>query len=102
LQVTDWGSGNPEELGGLQMDGNSQVVETGGNPDQPFYEALARRLELLQKQGALGVAQVRPGPQLLGCSCRLLPAGPWLAGCGLLPSHHNEHWVWLGGARFHV
>ncbi|KAI3429555.1 hypothetical protein D9Q98_005643 [Chlorella vulgaris] len=64
VKVTDWGSGNPEELGGLQMDGNSQVVETGGNPDQPFYEALARRLELLQKQGALGVAQLPGGKPL--------------------------------------
>ena len=33
---------------------------SGEAPPQPFYESLARRLELLQTQGALGVAQVGP------------------------------------------
>lgn len=48
------------------MEDGSKVFEAGGGsgsgeaPPQPFYESLARRLELLQTQGALGVAQVGP------------------------------------------
>jgi hypothetical protein len=62
-QVKDWGSGKPEELGSLQVDADSRVYTAGGGeggaPAMPFHEALARRLEVLQTQGALGVAQVR-------------------------------------------
>lgn len=59
-QVKDWGSGEPRDLGSLQVESQAQAAQAGGSPGQPFYEALARRLELLQAQGAIGIAQVCP------------------------------------------
>ena len=76
-QVKDWGSGKPEELGSLQVDADSRVYTAGGGeggaPAMPFHEALARRLEVLQTQGALGVAQVRR--RAVQCSCLLVLPG---------------------------
>ncbi len=80
LQVKDWGSGQPEDLGSLQVKENATRVfeQTNGDASSssnasssssdsgsaasqgmPFHETLARRLQLLQSQGALGgLAQV--------------------------------------------
>lgn len=77
MQVKDWGSGQPAELGSLEVEQDATRVfeaagssagssESGGggasttSQGMPFHETLARRLELLQSQGALGnLAQVR-------------------------------------------
>lgn len=57
------------------FEAGSDVASGGADGGMPFHEALARRLELLQSSGALGVAQVqRPA---CACSGRTL-AQPWL------------------------
>ena len=45
LQVKDWGSGRQEDLGELQVEAHREFSE---GHTKPFYEQLARRLELLQ------------------------------------------------------
>ncbi|PRW60809.1 heme oxygenase [Chlorella sorokiniana] len=80
VKVKDWGSGQPEDLGSLQVDRDAtRVFEAadspgsagsgdasssaggGGSQGMPFHETLARRLELLQSQGALGNLAQLPG-----------------------------------------
>lgn len=46
VQVKDWGSGEPADLGELQVESFSQ--ELVSDHSKPFYEQLARRLEELQ------------------------------------------------------
>lgn len=68
-QVKDWGSGEPEDLGSLQVDKEATRVfeapaggsgeagssgAAGAGSSMPLHEVLARRLEYLQSQGALG------------------------------------------------
>lgn len=48
MQVKDWGTGEPTDLGQLQVEANSQVQLSS---DAPFYEQLAKRLELLEVRG---------------------------------------------------
>lgn len=45
LQVKDWGSGRQEDLGELQVESHREFDQ---DHTKPFYEQLARRLELLQ------------------------------------------------------
>ena len=45
LQVKDWGSGRQEDLGELQVESHKEFDQ---DHTKPFYEQLARRLELLQ------------------------------------------------------
>lgn len=45
-QVKNWGSGEPADLGELQVESFSQDLFSDHN--KPFYEQLARRLEELQ------------------------------------------------------
>jgi len=52
-QVKDWGSGKPSDLGSLEVD---SVRTVSGDPlaaesDRPFYEQLARHLEICQVRG---------------------------------------------------
>ena len=44
-QVKDWGSGEPSDLGALEVQASSAVQFQSA---APFYEQLAKRLELLQ------------------------------------------------------
>lgn len=53
VRVKDWGSGKAEDVGELQVESASQTFSA----EAPFYEQVARRLELLQAEGALAVAQ---------------------------------------------
>lgn len=60
VRVKDWGSGKPDDLGSLQVEEPAtHAFVAGGAAAMPFHEALARRLELLQSQGALSVAQLQ-------------------------------------------
>lgn len=52
-QVKDWGSGEPADLGELQVESFSQDLFS--DHSTPFYEQLARRLEELQVQDCLHV-----------------------------------------------
>jgi len=45
-QVKDWGSGEPSDLGGLEVESFSPDIFS--DHSKPFYEQLARRLEELQ------------------------------------------------------
>ena len=45
MQVKNWGSGSREDLGGLEVD---SVTTVSSDPSRPFYEQLARHLELCQ------------------------------------------------------
>lgn len=45
-QVKDWGSGEPADLGSLQVESFSPGLFS--DHSKPFYEQLARRLEELQ------------------------------------------------------
>ena len=109
LQVKDWGSGQPEDLGGLQVQqdatrvfeaagasstGSDDAASTSGSQGQgmPFHETLARRLELLQSQGALG--------NLAQASAQLLPLLPLLLLLLLLLSHmHRLKWPMVAAMR---
>lgn len=53
VRVKDWGSGKAEDVGELQVESSSQTFSA----EAPFYEQVARRLEALQAEGALAVAQ---------------------------------------------
>lgn len=67
VRVKDWGSGAPDDLGSLQVKEpptQAFAADGAGADAMPFHEALARRLELLQSQGALGVAKL-PGSKPL-------------------------------------
>lgn len=67
VRIKDWGTGNREDLGELQVDSEAtKTFQAGaeGEDGMPFHEALARRLEMLQTQGALGVAQPKGGKPL--------------------------------------
>jgi len=60
VQVKNWGSGQPQDLGSLQLAAQPQVLNT----DASFYEVLARHLETLQAEGALSVARPRSAPPI--------------------------------------
>ncbi len=45
LQVRNWGNGDPGDLGQLEVEAASQVHL---DSNAPFYEQLAKRLELLE------------------------------------------------------
>ena len=53
VQVKDWGSGEPDDLGNLRVQSARQTFAAG----QPFYDQLARHLEALQAQGGIAAAQ---------------------------------------------
>jgi len=50
-QVKDWGSGEPSDLGGLEVESFSPDIFS--DHSKPFYEQLARRLEELQVSEAV-------------------------------------------------
>ncbi|CAD7702684.1 unnamed protein product [Ostreobium quekettii] len=60
VQVKDWGTGMPDDVGKLEVKSFKPVVQESDL--QPFYERLARKLETLQTQGALNIAQQKPMP----------------------------------------
>lgn len=49
-QVKDWGTGKPADLGSLEVDSVTTVSgdPLSGDSDRPFYEQLARHLEICQ------------------------------------------------------
>jgi len=53
VQVQNWGSGNPEDLGELRVAEPVQSYVSGDS----FYEFIARQLQALQAEGALEVAR---------------------------------------------
>ena len=67
LQVKDWGSGRQEDLGELQVESHREFDQ---DHTKPFYEQLARRLELLQVKPRL------VGDEQFG-SASCVPVGAW-------------------------
>ncbi|KAL3136926.1 hypothetical protein ABBQ32_006532 [Trebouxia sp. C0010 RCD-2024] len=55
VKVKNWGSGEPADLGELQVESFSQ--ELVSDHSKRFYEQLARRLEELQSRGLLNIVQ---------------------------------------------
>lgn len=55
-QVKNWGSGEPADLGELQVESFSQDLFS--DHSKPFYEQLARRLEELQVNNFLLVLEL--------------------------------------------
>ncbi|GMH42806.1 hypothetical protein BSKO_10725 [Bryopsis sp. KO-2023] len=53
-KVKDWGSGEPSDLGSLELESFSENADA---TNKPFYERMAKQLELLQAKGALNIAQ---------------------------------------------
>lgn len=53
VQVQNWGSGNPKDLGNLEVAEPVQSYVSGDS----FYEFIARQLQALQAEGALEVAR---------------------------------------------
>ena len=54
--MKDWGSGEPADLGELQVESFSQDLFS--DHSKPFYEQLARRLEELQVRNCLHVLEL--------------------------------------------
>lgn len=52
--MTDWGSGNREDLGSLRV---ASVASSSPGANDPLYQQLARRLETLEASPAAGAGK---------------------------------------------
>ena len=80
-QVKNWGSGEPADLGELQVESFSQ--ELVSDHSKPFYEQLARRLEELQVSTAGRVVSFSLPrlPTYSSCIC--------MGSCKMIACHTN-------------
>jgi len=78
VRVKNWGSGRQDDIGDLQVESTSEAAAM----DAPFYEQLARRLQMMEAEGELAVVRPPGAPPLP-------PVEAW----AFAESHYVQHMV---------